>query len=127
MVEDNTDMDIDFGNKTTLPDYQNVRNIILWQFQEFNESVVNLRISKNVEYRSYQRTVIKNYMRFFTQVNDTDKLSNITKKKREYLTKYYNTPILINKSISKNLLDISRELMAKYGIFNLEKSTEDYR
>ena len=113
------------GGGTTLPDYQNFRNLLFQQWEELNNSVVEFRTCSKTKYKIYKQEVIRTYIRFFSQINDKNKLGLLSNEERAYLKKYYNSPTLINLSISKTLLDITRKLMTEYGVFDLEGGGDD--
>ena len=72
----NDDIDNTVGG-STLPDYQNFRNVLFYQWQEVNNATVNLRIAKNP--KPYLREFVRCYIRFYGQINDKSKLGNLTK------------------------------------------------
>jgi hypothetical protein len=110
---------------TTLPDYQNFRNVLFQQWEQLNLAVVEFRVCSPETYRPNQMSVAKRYLSFFSQINDKSKLGHLTKEERIYLIRYYNNPELINIREAKILLDITRKLMSEYGVFDLESNSND--
>lgn len=110
---------------TTLPDYQNYRNLLFQQWEELNNAVVEFRTCNKTKYKTYQKEVIRTYLRFFSQINDKNKLGLLNDNERSFLKKYYDNETKINIYVSKILLDITRKLMTEYGVFDLEGSNSD--
>lgn len=114
-------MEQDYNNSgTTLPDYQNFRNIIFQQWEEMHNACVNYRTCKPGNERIQKRVFVDCYLRYFGQIKDTSKLGHLTPAQRKYLLHFNDHPNVINKLISKKITEITRELMVNYGIFNME-------
>lgn len=110
---------------TTLPDYQNYRNIIFWQWEEFNNAVVEYRICVKGEYKIFKKEVKRTFLKFFAQINDESKLGHLEKTEIKKLKKLYDNPNLLTINNSVSALNITRKLMHKYGIFNMEDRSHD--
>lgn len=110
---------------TTLPDYQNFRNVLFQQWEQLNLAVVEFRVCSPTTFRPNQIMVAKRYLSFFSQINDTSKLGHLNTEERKYLIRYYNNPEMINIQTAKKLLDITRKLMSEYGVFDLESNSND--
>lgn len=114
------------GGKS-LPDYQNVRNVIFHNWEELNNAVILFRMCNNEEYIPHLREVARCYLRFFAQVNDKTKLGTLETKERHILQYFNIYPEKITRKYAKEIQDITRKLMTQYGIFNLEGGSDyDY-
>ncbi len=120
-----TDNDDYMNGGTTLPDYQNFRNVLFEQWEILHNNYVEYERSPKSLRKAFKNAFIKSYKKFYGQINDKSKLSHLTKAQRKTLRYCYDNPNIISIVIAKEISDITRTLMQEYGVFNLESNDYD--